>query len=332
MKLTFSNRFVGSLSLPARRFAPAPLLSGAVAATLATLASLALAPAAHAQASQGYVPTLSQDGAGDTYINESATPIYTTAPTGTATNPTVVNGQGQGGLMVLSGTVSISNENITNFTTTGGAGSGGGAGLGGAIFVSGGATVKLSNVKFTGNTVVGGLGNVNGGGLIGSAGGVGSGVGGTLNNMGSVLQTGTGLPGGPAATNITYSAALLALPGQMTAAAAGKMIAGASLWKDAGFAGGAAPAGASPSTVVDPISTGSIPLLASDALQIAAASPTGQDYMGGAGGIGGYGTPGLTTTPALVQAVASAAKKLSEDLWASSGPATSQLRRGSTRS
>ena len=86
-------------------------------------------------------------------------------------NGAVVSGaSGNSEFFVKSGTTSISNATLTDFSVTGGAGSGGGAGLGGALFVNTGATVILNNVNFISNTATGGEG------------GVGS-VGGSLNNL-----------------------------------------------------------------------------------------------------------------------------------------------------
>lgn len=72
----------------------------------------------------------------------------------------IIDGGETTGYFVKSGSLTISNATVQNFTTTGGAGSGGGAGLGGAVFVNTGATVVLNNVSFTGNTVIGGTGGV----------------------------------------------------------------------------------------------------------------------------------------------------------------------------
>jgi len=72
----------------------------------------------------------------------------------------VIDGGETTGFFVKSGSLTISNATVQNFTTTGGQGSGGGAGLGGAVFVNTGATVILNNVTFTGNTVIGGTGGV----------------------------------------------------------------------------------------------------------------------------------------------------------------------------
>lgn len=85
-------------------------------------------------------------------------------------NGGVIDGNEQTGYFVKSGSLTITNATLQNFTTTGGTGSGGGAGLGGAVFVNSGATVTLNNVNFTGNTVIGGTGGV------GTAGG-------SLNNL-----------------------------------------------------------------------------------------------------------------------------------------------------
>ena len=91
---------------------------------------------------------------------------------------TIDNGNGGTGRFVESGTLSLSNTTITNYSTIGGTGSGGGAGLGGAIFINLGASVTLNNVNFVGNTVIGGAAIS------------GTNVGGSLNNYAnSSVQT-----------------------------------------------------------------------------------------------------------------------------------------------
>ncbi|MGL6001073.1 MAG: autotransporter-associated beta strand repeat-containing protein [Plesiomonas sp.] len=81
-----------------------------------------------------------------------------------------INGHGSTGYLVESGTLTVSNAKLSNFTTQGGAGSGGGAGLGGAIFVNSGATAVIDTVEFNRNSARGGKG------------GIGA-IGGTLNNL-----------------------------------------------------------------------------------------------------------------------------------------------------
>ena len=76
--------------------------------------------------------------------------------------PTIEDGVGGKGTMILEGSTNIGNANFstvyTNYFTEGGAGSGGGAGLGGVFFVNSGASLTLSNVSFMSNTVKGGEG------------------------------------------------------------------------------------------------------------------------------------------------------------------------------
>lgn len=99
-------------------------------------------------------------------------------------NGGLIRGNGGTGFFVGSGSLTINDATLTNFQTTGGAGSGGGAGMGGALFVNEGATVTLNNVNFTNNTVKGGQG------------GLGN-VGGSLNNMFNAGTQGTsGFNGG----------------------------------------------------------------------------------------------------------------------------------------
>ncbi len=79
-------------------------------------------------------------------------------------------------LFVKSGTVTITNVNLSNGMARGGTGNGGGggAGLGGALFVYSG-TVSVNNVAFSGNTAVGGRGagatsgGAGGGGIFGNS-------------------------------------------------------------------------------------------------------------------------------------------------------------------
>jgi fibronectin-binding autotransporter adhesin len=96
-----------------------------------------------------------------------------------------INGDGDTGYFVQSGTLTISNATLTNFSTQGGTGSGGGAGMGGALFINSGATVTLNNVNFLANSVTGGNADFN------------VTKGGTLNNLFSGGTTGsTGVAGG----------------------------------------------------------------------------------------------------------------------------------------
>jgi len=115
--------------------------------------------------------------------------------TGTNTinaNGSVISGTNNTGYFVQSGSLTVNNATLTNFTTTGGAGSGGGAGLGGAIFVNTGAAVTLNNVNFISNTSQGG------------AGGVGT-QGGTLNNMFNSSSTGSTGGNGYTPTQYVYT-------------------------------------------------------------------------------------------------------------------------------
>lgn len=72
----------------------------------------------------------------------------------------VINGDGSGGYIVQSGTLTVNSGAMTGFVTTGGEGSGGGAGLGGAVMVDTGGTVVLNDVNFSNNTAAGGEGGV----------------------------------------------------------------------------------------------------------------------------------------------------------------------------
>lgn len=95
------------------------------------------------------------------------------APAAPAPAPIVMDGQGQGGLLVTNNlpaanprrlapvTTIGSNSQQTvfnNYQTVGGTGSGGGGGLGGVFFVDQGASLTLNNVSFTNNSTTGGAG------------------------------------------------------------------------------------------------------------------------------------------------------------------------------
>lgn len=82
------------------------------------------------------------------------------------------------GYFLESGSLTINNATLQNFTTTGGSGSGGGAGLGGLIFINNGASVTLNNVQLNANTAVGGTGGTGG-------------TGGVLNNLLSSSSNGS---------------------------------------------------------------------------------------------------------------------------------------------
>lgn len=97
------------------------------------------------------------------------------------------------GLLVYSGTVSISNLTIQNAVAqggNGGAGGGGGLGAGGALFVASGANVTVSNVQLSSNRASGGNGA--GASVLGTGGGGGGGMGGN----GGTLTSTTGAAGG----------------------------------------------------------------------------------------------------------------------------------------
>lgn len=92
----------------------------------------------------------------------------------------IIDGGHNTGYFLQSGSLSISNATLQNFTTTGGAGSGGGGGFGGVVFVNDGATLTLNNVNFYGNLAIGGN--------------AGTGVtGGKLNNL--LMPTSNGVTG-----------------------------------------------------------------------------------------------------------------------------------------
>ena len=81
---------------------------------------------------------------------------------------TVLNGNGNGGFMVLTGgQLTLTNSVVQNYSAVGGDGSGGGAGLGGAVFVGNGGTLLVNSSSFGGNTAIGGTGGrgLQGGGL-----------------------------------------------------------------------------------------------------------------------------------------------------------------------
>lgn len=107
-------------------------------------------------------------------------------------NGAILNGGGNGGYFVQSGTLQINNATLMNFAVTGGDGSGGGAGLGGALFVNSGATVILHNVSFLNNHAQGGDGGV----------GV---VGGSLNNRFNGVPTAANGGNGYTPTQSTYT-------------------------------------------------------------------------------------------------------------------------------
>ncbi|WP_213737477.1 autotransporter-associated beta strand repeat-containing protein [Bradyrhizobium sp. dw_411] len=105
---------------------------------------------------------------------------------------TILNANGEPGLFVYSGDVTINNLEIENALTQGGStdsGGGGGAGLGGGLFIASAGAVTLSGVTFTHDQAVGGHAGVTfsnygiavlgGGGGLGGAGGFlgGGGVG-----------------------------------------------------------------------------------------------------------------------------------------------------------
>ncbi len=86
-----------------------------------------------------------------------------------------LNGNNGAGYFVTgTGTLTINNGTVQNFTTSGGSGSGGGLGAGGAIFIDTGGTVILNGTSFSHDTAVGGIG------------GTSSPYGGTLNNIQAV--------------------------------------------------------------------------------------------------------------------------------------------------
>jgi hypothetical protein len=91
-----------------------------------------------------------------------------------------VYGLGADGASPQGITVAIDDLTIQNARAIGGSGGGGGAGLGGALFVSAGASASLNGVSFTDDSAVGGAGNSDpgdGGGGLGGDGGDGSPVG-----------------------------------------------------------------------------------------------------------------------------------------------------------
>lgn len=97
---------------------------------------------------------------------------------GYSTTVDASNEKSPGGYFLESGSLSISDITLQNFTTTGGNGSGGGAGLGGVIFINSDATATLNNVQLNANTAIGGNGGTGG-------------IGGTLNNIFSASKNGS---------------------------------------------------------------------------------------------------------------------------------------------
>ena len=69
-----------------------------------------------------------------------------------------LDGSNAGGFLIQSGTLTVTNGTVQNFSTTGGTGSGGGAGMGGAFFVNDGARLVLNGVSFSHNSAIGGQG------------------------------------------------------------------------------------------------------------------------------------------------------------------------------
>jgi len=128
-------------------------------------------------------------GLGGAVSISAASILWASSPAGAQsiiTNDTTltgdINGGGQGGYMVMSGTVTVIDATISDFMTKGGDGSGGGAGMGGAFFVNNGATLVLNNVDMLHNTAKGGNGgavDANGNAIL---------TGGALN--GGILQHG----------------------------------------------------------------------------------------------------------------------------------------------
>jgi fibronectin-binding autotransporter adhesin len=119
--------------------------------------------------------------------NGDVSGISGTAITGNTTLSGTLNGNNGAGYFVTStGTLTINNGLLENFTTSGGSGSGGGLGAGGAIFIDTGGTVILNGTSFSHDTAVGGLGGTN------------SPYGGNLNNISPV-----GLSPGTSGTNGT---------------------------------------------------------------------------------------------------------------------------------
>jgi fibronectin-binding autotransporter adhesin len=103
-----------------------------------------------------------------TLVNTTMAPIDLGGTTQSGSN-------GPGYFVTSTGNLTISNGTLTNYTTTGGEGSGGGLGAGGAIFIDTGGKVTLNGVNFVNNSVVGGLG------------GTSSPYGGNLNNIQVVI-------------------------------------------------------------------------------------------------------------------------------------------------
>lgn len=73
---------------------------------------------------------------------------------------TIIQGNNANGIFLQSGSLSLSNVTMQNFSVKGGDGSGGGGGFGGALFINSGTTVTLNNVNFLSNNARGGDGGV----------------------------------------------------------------------------------------------------------------------------------------------------------------------------
>ncbi len=73
---------------------------------------------------------------------------------------TIINGGSGNGYFLQSGSLTLNDVTLQNFSVKGGDGSGGGGGVGGALFINSGTTVTLNHVNFLSNNARGGDGGV----------------------------------------------------------------------------------------------------------------------------------------------------------------------------
>jgi hypothetical protein len=130
-------------------------------------------------------------------------PLFNSATIIGPSSPVTLDAQANNfrGLMVLSGTTSITNFNMTNLKARGGSGGsgvggGGGLGAGGALFVHSGTTVTINTATFNNNEAIGGNGAASSTTTGSRGGGGGGGMGANGGNGGSPVEPGGGGGGG----------------------------------------------------------------------------------------------------------------------------------------
>jgi fibronectin-binding autotransporter adhesin len=106
----------------------------------------------------GFIASVASGLVGCSLIVPAVPASAQTLITSNTTISGTINGNDAAGYFVASGTLTVNNATLENFTTTGGSGSGGGLGAGGAVFVASGATAIFNNTSFSGDTAVGGIG------------------------------------------------------------------------------------------------------------------------------------------------------------------------------